>query len=92
MMFEACERETHISTGDEDKEWVVYTRQKKIINKLIKAGYEPVNVEVEDDRVVACEFHLDLNKITFKKAITSKRVYTDEERASIAERLRSGKK
>lgn len=91
-MYDPDERESHISTSDVDNEWVVFTRQKKMISKLIKLGYTPVNVEMEDDKIVGCEFHLDLNKITFKKAITTKRVYTDEERAAIAERLAKGRK
>lgn len=91
-MFDADERETHISTSDVDNEWVVFTRQRKIINKLTKLGYEMFNVELEDGKVISCEFHLNLNKITFKKAIVNKRVYTDEERAAIAERLAKGRK
>lgn len=50
------------------------------------------NVELENDKVISCEFHLNLNKITFKKAIVNKRVYTDEERAAIAERLSKNRK
>lgn len=91
-MFDADERETHISTSDIDNEWVVFTRQRKIINKLTKLGYEMFNVELEDGKVVSCEFHLNLNKITFKNAIVNKRIYTDEERAAIAERLSKNRK
>lgn len=91
-MYEVDERETHISTSDLDREWVVYTRQRKVMNKLIKLGYEALNVELEDGKMIGAEFHLDLNKITFKKAIVSKRVYTDEERAAIGERLSNGRK
>ena len=87
IVFEPFERETIVSTNDEDKTWSVYTRQKKVINKLTKLGYEPLKVQVEDGKVVEAEFCLDLNKITFKKAIVNKREYTEEERAAIAERL-----
>ena len=91
-MYQPEEKETYISTSDVDNEWVIYTRQKKMISKLIRLGYEPVHVEMEDDKVIGAEFHVSLNKITFKKAITSKRTYTDEERAAIAERLAKGRK
>ena len=91
-MYEASEKETYISTSDVDNEWVIYTRQKKMIAKLIRLGYEAVHVEMEDDKIVGAEFHVNLNKITIKKAITNKRTYTDEERAAIAERLAKGRK
>lgn len=87
-MYDAEERESIIISSDVDDCWGVYTRQRKIINKLQKLGYKPFNVELQDGKIVACEFTLDLGKITFKKAIVNKRVYTDEERASLVERFK----
>lgn len=86
-MYEVDEKETHICTSDIEDHWEVYTRQKKIMTRLKNAGYEPVKVEVEGDKVIAATYHLDLNKISFKKAIVNKREYTDEERRETAERL-----
>ena len=88
-MFEACERETHISTSDEDKVWQIYTRQKKMINLLKRKGYEPVEVEVEGDSIVAAYFEIDLSKITIRKANTKVREYTEEERREKAELMKA---
>lgn len=87
MSYIAEERETICTTSDLDKIWNVYTRQRKIINKLIKNGYEPFNVEMEGDIIIGAEFNLDFNKITFKKAITSKKEYSDCEKEVLRERL-----
>lgn len=91
MAYSADERETILQIDDVSKVWSVYTRQRTMINKLIKLGYEPFNVEMEDDTIVSCEFHLDLNKISFKKAIVNKREYTDDEKKAIRDRLQKGK-
>lgn len=87
MAYIPEERETHISTCDVDKKWCVYTRQRKIINKLNRLGYEMFNVEMEGDVVIGAEFYLDLNKITFRKAKSETREYTEEEKEIIAQRL-----
>ena len=89
MMFEACERETIISTNDEDKKWEVYTRQKKMITLFKNKGYEPVRIEMEGDSIVAAYFEIDLSKISVRKANTKVREYTDEERKEMAERMRA---
>lgn len=87
-MYSAEERETIITTDDIDKKWCVYTRQKKIINKLSKLGYEMFDVELEDGNVVACWFVLDLGKITFRKAVTKYDIMSAEEKLERASRLK----
>ena len=87
MAYELDERETIITTDDNSNNWNVYTRQRKIINKLKKLGYEAFNEEVDDGRVIACEFNLNIGKITFRKAIANERTYTDEQRAEMVARL-----
>lgn len=77
MVLEAYERETIINTNDDDKNWSIYTRQKKVMNLLKKKGYEPTKVELEDGVVISEEYVIDLSKITFKKAISN---ISDEER------------
>lgn len=91
-MYNIDERETHITTSDVDDGWTIFTRQSKIIKTLIKNGYEPFNVELEDGKIISCEFHLNLNKITFKKAITKTRQWTDEERQQAKKRLEESRK
>lgn len=91
MAYEASERETIINICDLDEKWNIYTRQRKVMTKLKNAGYKPFNIEMEDGTMVACEFELDFNKITFRNANTVKREMTEEQRLAAAERLRKAR-
>lgn len=92
MAYEADERETHISTDDLSEEWVVYTRQRSVISKLQKQGYTPINVELEQGRIVSCEFVIPINKISFRNANSKGRTMTDEQRREAAERMARNRK
>lgn len=87
MAYSAEERETIIQTDDTSDMWSIYTRQRKYINRLIKLGYEPFNKEMEGDNIVACEFSIPINKISFRNANTKGRVYTEEQKEEARQRL-----
>lgn len=91
-MFEPYERETIINTNDTMDCWEIYTRQRKIISKLTKQGYDSVTVEMEDDKVVCAEFVISLSKISFRNAITKERVMSEEDKMKAAERMRNNRK
>ncbi|MDA3730041.1 hypothetical protein PBV87_00750 [Niameybacter massiliensis] len=87
MAYSAEERETVIQTDDATEVWNVYTRQRKMINKLIKQGYEPFKVEKEGDNIVACEFSIPINKISFRNANAKVREYTEQQKEEMRQRL-----
>lgn len=91
MAYEASERETIINISDLDEKWNIYTRQRKVMTKLKNAGYEPFNIEMDGDTMVACEFEVDYNKVSFRNANTKKREMTDEQKQLAAERLRKAR-
>lgn len=92
MAYDIEERETIIQTDDISKEWSVYTRQRSVITKLKNQGYAPINEELEDGRVVACEFVIPINKISFRNANSKGRTMTDEQRREAAERMARNRK
>ena len=71
--------------------WSIYTRQRKVINKLTKLGYTPFNVELEGEHIVCCEITIPINKISFRNAITKERTYTDEQKEEMRNRLASAR-
>lgn len=91
-MYEVDERETIIQTDDISKEWVVYTRQRSMISKLQKQGYEATKVELEGGRIISCEFVIPINKISFRNANSTGRVFTEEQKREAAERMGKNRK
>lgn len=87
MGYLAEERETIIQTDDASESWNVYTRQQKIMTKLRNLGYESFNEEMEGDRVIACEFSIPINKLSFRNPNSKGREYTDEQKQELADRL-----
>ncbi len=87
MSYTAEERETIIRTDDVSEEWSIYTRQRKVINKLTKLGYAPLSVEMEGDTIVSCEFSIPINKISFRNATSKERTYTEEQKEKLRQRL-----
>lgn len=88
MSYEACERETIIQTDDLSDTWNIYTRQRKLITKLSKQGYEPVKVEMEGDVIISAEFELPVSRISFRNANAKGRQMTDEQRQAASERMK----
>lgn len=91
MAYTADGRETIIHSDDLSETWSIYTRQRKVINKLTKLGYTPFNVELEGEHIVCCEFTIPINKISFRNAITKERTYTDEQKEEMRNRLASAR-
>lgn len=80
------EKETIITTSDEDKsKWHIYTRQKKIIDKLIKQGREAFNVKYnENGDIYSAEFEIEYDVLNFRN---KKKIYTEEEKQAMRERM-----
>lgn len=90
-MYDIDERETVAITSDVDDCWEIYTRQRKIMNVLNKRGYEPFKVEMDGDRVVAAEYMIPFNRISFRSAEQKKIELTDEQRAERARKLKEAR-
>lgn len=84
------EKETIVTTSDEDKsKWHIYTRQKKIINKLLKQDREPIRIiKDENGDIYSAEFEIGFKELNFKG---KKKDYTPEEIAMLQERARKAR-
>lgn len=90
-MYEAEERESYISTDDTMDSWVIFTRQKRMIALMKKRGYEPMDLEMEDGKVIGAKFIIPINRISILNANYKGRQMTEEQKLEAAERLRAGK-
>lgn len=81
------ERETIINLSDADKQWEVFTMQKKIIHKLEKIGAKPYKVEKNDEgNIISASYKLEYSQISFRKK-GEKRILTDEQRQILRDRM-----
>lgn len=85
--FTPEEKETIINLSDADKQWEVFTMQKKIIHKLDKLGAKPYKVEKDDeDNIISASYKLDYSQVSFRKK-GEKRILTDEQRQILRDRM-----
>ena len=81
------ERETIINLSDADKQWEVFTMQKKIIHKLEKIGAKPYKEEKDEDgNIISASYKLEYSQISFRKK-GEKRILTDEQRQILRDRM-----
>ena len=80
------EQETVICIDRETRAVRIYTSDTRFINKLDKL-YERKRVHRNEDGITAVEYEVAEKLISFRSGL-SKRVYTDEERAARAERMK----
>ena len=74
MAYDAVERETVLQTDDESGMWRVYSRQRKVISKLLKMdSFEETYRIEEDGRVVELEGMMPYKAMTFRINTKSKR-------------------
>lgn len=93
MPLEPCERETIVNCSDEDRTWVVYTRQKVIMTKLERANWDCTKVWKDSDgTILAKEFRAPFESITFRNQEKKKREMTEAQKEMARLRLASGRK
>lgn len=80
------EQETVICIDRETRAARIYTSDTRFINKLDKL-YERKRVHRNEDGITAVEYEVAEKLISFRSGL-SKRVYTDEERAALSERMK----
>jgi hypothetical protein len=83
------ERETIVTADDLDTSWRVYTRQRKIITKLQKLGYQPLKTKFEDGRIIEATFELPSRGVFFRCQQIKKRVVSDAERQKRSARCKT---
>lgn len=82
MSYLPAERETVIRTCDEDKTWILYTYQGKIMSKLQRANIEPIETFSDG----GARYILDFNQVSFRKK-SNGRTMTQEQKDAAAKRL-----
>lgn len=80
------EQETVICIDRETRAARIYTSDTRFINKLDKL-YERKMVHRNEDGITAVEYEVAEKLISFRSGKTT-RVYTDEERAALSERMK----
>lgn len=80
------EQETVICIDRETRAARIYTSDTRFINKLDKL-YERKMVHRNEDGITAVEYEVAEKLISFRSGKTT-RVYTDEERAALSERIK----
>ncbi|WP_314797871.1 hypothetical protein [uncultured Selenomonas sp.] len=80
------EQETVICIDRETRAARIYTSDTRFINKLDKL-YERKRVHRNEDGITAVEYEVAEKLISFRSGKTT-RVYTDEERAALSERMK----
>lgn len=92
MKTEPCERETICNCTDEDRNWSVYTRQKIVMTKLEKAGWECTKTWQDEEGIYAKEFKAPFDCLTFRKPERKKKTLTDEQREAARIRMEEARK
>ena len=82
----AIEQETVITIDRETRRARIYTSDTRFINKLDKL-YERKKVHRNADGITAVEYEVPEKYISFRSGKTT-RVYTEEERAALSERMK----
>ena len=80
------EQETVITMDKETRRARIYTSDNRFINKLDKL-YERKEVHRNEDGITAVEYEVPEKYISFRSGKTT-RVYTEEERAALSERMK----
>lgn len=84
----AEEREVHLWFDDIDHVWRAESSILKYIRAFRKAGWKELNCNNDDNGTpVIAMFEAPAHAISIRKAERKKRVMTDEQRASAAERM-----
>ena len=77
MNFTAEERETIITTDETMSTWNIYTRSKKVMNKLKKINAIPYDTKLDEEgNIEEAQYALDYSQVSFRKKI----ILTEEQR------------
>ena len=88
MGYTKEERETHIWIDDVDNDfYYIETSMFSYINKFNKLGYEVVDKEIENDKVIRATYKVPKFVISFRKPV--KRTVTEEQRQKASERFKN---
>lgn len=95
MSYSKIEQETYIHFDVETGETTVYSTYAPDIRYYLKladeGGLELIDTETEDGRVISLSAKM-CHGYTFSRKPKKKRIYTDEERAAMSQRLASIRK
>lgn len=62
QVIEPESQETHIDINYYDKDIFVYSSKATVINRMLRMGYSPMNIEKMDGEVCSMTFKFSFNK------------------------------